>query len=233
MPRFRPARSILVHASLGVAAVLVAGCGKATVRPVASDPGFSMARLRADTVALSVAGHVRITEFKKTVEDVFGSDSVLGARLSARLLDSMTHGTPAIVVRAVSPAVAALWPQDSTADAPPGDPDTRWRAEAPRYVVRVYNLTVGGNREPIPAMTLPSGPHGEMAPASGGENVACVVGYDVEVWETVDEEGLVGLRRRTAFTVTGRANVVLFAHKMALEEALAAALRATLKQLRQ
>ncbi len=230
----RSACSILVPALIMIAmAALFTGCGKATVRPLATDPGFTMALLRQDSAALNVSEHVQVNEFNKPFDEFFGSGSALAARLSARLLDSLNHGTPSLSVRSSTPAVAALWPKDSAAAGTAEDLETAWQDQAPKFILRIHNLTVGNHREAIPATMIPSGPQGGMAPATGGENVACMVTFDVEVWEKMNEDGLAGLTRRAAFTVTGKANVVLFANKMALEEAISAAVRGTLAQLRQ
>jgi hypothetical protein len=71
-----------------------------------------------------------------------------------------------------------------------------------------------------------------MVPGGGGENESCIVRFDVEVWERFSDDGTVGVARRAAFTVTGKAPVVLFAYRSALDEAIATALNGTLGALR-
>lgn len=239
----RPDRKVLLPAALSallpgaamLGAVLLTGCGKATVHPGPVDAGFSLASLRADTTSVIVEGEVRVTEFEKSFEDVFGSGDSLAAAIEARLLDSLNRGVPALPARAGSPELAGLFaaqgegfdPVDEAAQ--PATPET-----APRYILRIRNVTVGNALKEIPSAVLPSGTANSMAPAGGGTSESCVVAFDVEVWENSKEEGTaLNMRRRAAFSVTGKADVLLYAYKSALEEAVAAAVRGTAKHLRQ
>jgi hypothetical protein len=241
----RPGRafSLVLPSSLSVCCGLFAallstaltGCGKGTVQEQWSDPGFSSASFREDTALLVVSGPVQVVEFKQTFREAFASESDLLAHLAARLLDSLNHGTPAIPVRTGGSETGNLFGNgsaESSAQTALGMTAANWENDSAHYVIRIRNITVGNAHDSIPVTLIPAGPQGEMVPGGGGETESCVVSFALEVWEKFDEDGTVGRTRRAAFTVSGKAPVVLFAYRSALDEAFATALNGTLGALR-
>jgi hypothetical protein len=197
-----------------VAALFLTACGKSTVRPVLADPGFEIASLRAGTSALIVDGDVRVAGFEDAFADRFGTGDSLASYLAARLLDSLNGGNPAIAA-ATAPTLN------------------------PRFVIHVRNIVVDRRTRELPAVILPSGSQNSMEPAGGGTSQSCIVTFDVDVWEqeaaaVVSDsfpEGSAGVRR-LVFSVTGVADVPLYAYKTALVEAVTVAARRTARHLR-
>jgi hypothetical protein len=213
------------HLALLCAAAFLAACGKATVRPGVPDPAFSLESLRSGSSGLVVSGDVRVTEFKKSFKAVFGTGDSLAAYLSARILDSLNRGLPRIEAYALPPSLFPF-PGDTAAAAPPAAPVPR--PAVPTHVLRIRNLAVEKSTRELPVMLLPSDPQ-NMMQAGGGKSEGCTVSFDVEIWETAGP-GL--LAPRYTFSVTGRADVPLYAYKSALKEAVNAAARGTARHLR-
>jgi hypothetical protein len=208
LPVFPPAFVVLS------VALFLAACGKSTVRPVLADPGFELASLRTGTAALIVDGDVRVEGFHDAFASRFGSGDSLAAFIAAELLDSLNGGKP-VIVASIAPALN------------------------PRFVIHVRNLIVERRARELPATILPTGGQQAMAPAGGGTSESCAVTFDVEVWEQDSAgvasenipEGASGVRR-LVFSVTGLADVPLYAYKTALVEAVNMAARRTARHLR-
>jgi hypothetical protein len=206
-----PHHRTLFHLHILMIAALLSACGKSTVKPGHTDPGFSLENLREGRTALIVDGNVRLAGFEAAFASRFGTGDSLATYLSARILDSLNSGNPAITALA-APAMN------------------------PRHIIHVRNIVVDQHTREIPTAVLPSGGPSRMEPAGGGSSKSCVVTLDVEVWETAAEgtqppDSASGFRR-LSFTVTGQADVPLFAYKAALVEAVNAAARRTAWHLR-
>lgn len=193
-------------------ASLFAACAKSTIKPGHTDPGFSLETLRTDTVSLSVSRNVEITAFEKSFAGSFASGDSLALYLSQRILDSLNHGEPQVPARAAS--------------------ETTPEKTAP-FQVRVSNITIGNFTRELPTMVLPTAGDNSMAPAGGGTSEYCTVAFDVEVWEADPVlGGSVQDSLRASFGVSAQAQVVLYAYKTALIEAVNAAARRAAWQLR-
>jgi hypothetical protein len=186
-------------------AIIFAACGKSTVKPGHADPDFALASLRADTSMLIVSANVQVAGFEKAFANRFATGDALAAYLAQRILDSLNAGDPKV------PAI--------------GITSTR----TARFRIQVADIAVGKAMRELPVLVLPSTGENALAPAGGGTSESCTVTFNVEVWEadSTREE-----TRRLSFTVTGRSDVVLYAYKSALVEALNAAARRTAWHLR-
>lgn len=215
MPGFRFRLSVFPVAFAAVSAALfLSACGKSTVRPVLADPGFELASLRSGTAALIMDRDARVEGFHDAFASRFGSGDSLAAFIAAELLDSLNGGKP-VIAAAAAPALN------------------------PRFVIHVRNIIVERRTRELPATILPTGGQQAMAPAGGGTSESCAVTFEVEVWEQDSvrvasdsiPEGSAGMRR-LVFSVTGLADVPLYAYKTALVEAVDMAARRTARHLR-
>jgi hypothetical protein len=227
-------RLLLAVSLSAILPMLLGGCGRGTVRPAAFAPGFSLASLSSAPSVLVVSEDVRVTEFKKSFSNAFGTGEILAAYISARVLDSLNGSIPKIATTPAASGLARLFaehPNDSLLAYVSTDSGA---FATPAYVLRIRNVTVGNAFSEIPRVVLPTAAPNSMAPEGGGTNESCIVTFDVEIWEFRGggNDGGRELARRGTFGVTGRADVVVYAYKSALVEAVRAATRVTARHLR-
>jgi hypothetical protein len=191
-------------AAILILAVLLAACGKSHVRPGHADADFDLASLRDGGVALEIDTAVTVTEFRRAYASAFGSGDSLASYLAHRLLDSLNLGNPLI------PAQRSGGSSD----------------ESPPHLVRITNIAVGNATRELPKAIVPGYGENVKTPAGGGTSESCVVTFEVEVLEIATGTS------RLAFSVTGTADVPLYAYKTALREAVNAAARRTVWHLR-
>lgn len=208
------------------AALLVTGCGKATVRPGTSDDGFSLSMLRSAPSAVIIDAEVSFSDLTPSYQSAFnsrfGTEDSLTSYLSAVLIDSLNRGTPRVP--------AALAP-----------------ALNPRHILIIRDLVVARGARGLPSTLLPTGGQKSMQSAGGGTSESWTVSFVVNVWESAREfhadsvvvdttsfevpDSTSGLLRYS-FAVSGSADVPLYAYKTALIEAVNAAVTQTARQLR-
>jgi hypothetical protein len=183
-------------------AVLLAGCGKSHVRSGTSSPDFDRAALRSGLV-IEVDTTVALNGFHRSFADAYGSGRAFASGIARRVADSLNGGTPRIPARLATDTGAI-----------PGTP----------YRLRLRNFAVDATARELPTMILPTYGANTKAPAGGGTSKGCAISLDVEILE--------GDATRLSFSVTGTADVPLFAYKTALREAAYAAARRTAWHLR-
>ncbi len=199
---------------LGVALALGA-CGKAAVKPGATAGGFRPESLREAPIALRVDTALALSgltpAYQEAFDERFGSAEAFSAWLSARLLDLLNNGSPAI---AAAITLAA---------------DTR-------YILVVRDLALARGERELPTALLPTGGQRSLQSAGGGTSQSWNFSFAVEIREIVRRtEGVLdtaGGKLRHAFEVTGAADVPLFAYKTALLEAVNVAADKAARHLR-
>lgn len=207
------------------ATFFLAACGKATVQTGTARAGFTLTDLQSGMSAVIVdAVLIRndlTTSYEEALAERFGHDDSLSSYLTARLIDSLNGGTPRVA------AVSA-----------PG--------LNPRHIIHVRDLVVARVARAVPTALLPTGGQQNMQSAGGGTSESWAVAFEVEVWrptgvfvhtgEETDEgtrvpDSTTGVREYS-FSVTGRADVPLYAYKTALVEAVNAAATEAARHLR-
>lgn len=231
MRAFRPvfrtphttAGMVLSLLAVTVSTLVLAACGKATVRSGEAREGFSLTDLQSGISAVIVDAAVERADLTAPYRDAFterfGDSDSLSTYLTARLVDSLNNGTPRLA------AVSA-----------PG--------LNPRHIIHVRELTVSRVTREVPTALLPTGGQQSMQVAGGGTSESWAVSFEVDVWRPVgvvteeSESGDVNVPdsatsvREYSFSVTGRADVPLYAYKTALVEAVNAAATEVARHLR-
>ncbi len=224
MRTFRPvfrshpavARPTYLLVSLVLPALLLAGCGKATIQTGTAREGFTLTDLQSGISAVIVdAGVIAkdlTTPYQNALTERFGHDDSLSSYLTARLIDSLNGSLPRVA------AVNA-----------PG--------LNPRHILHIRDLTVARVTREVPTALLPTGGQQGMQAAGGGTSESWAFAFEVDVWrptgvfvhagEDSDEDARVPDSttgtREYSFSVTGRADIPLYAYKTALVEAVNAA----------
>lgn len=207
--------------------LLLTACGKATLTTGSLRPGFTLTALQGGASAVIVDAVVDTVDFtpsyRTAFAERFGSADSLSSHVAALLIDSLNAGTPRL------PAVLA-----------PG--------LNPRHIIHVRNVTVRRDARDVPSALLPTGGQREMQAAGGGTSEAWSVSFEVDVWRPTGAlpdvgDGYVATGQESdgtepgslippdsatgvkeySFSVTGRADVPLYAYKTALVEAVNAA----------
>lgn len=220
------ATGILLSALLP--ALLLAGCGKGTVRPETVAPGFTPSQLRDGTLWIMVDTAVVVDGMEDTFDDVFGSGAGLAAFLGSALRDSLARGLPAFDAQ---PAPAVVEAEHAVVDTVDAHPERGAVADVlpthnAGHIARLTNLRIARTTRTLPTANLPSGTQPGVEPAGGGTSEGCELVFDLEL----RDNGTGALRAR--YRVTGQADVPLHAYRTALREAVQASVRASVRLLR-
>lgn len=226
--RTRHARAVAACMLVALAAstLLLAACGKATVKSGMAREGFVLTDLQSGISAVIVDAGITpqnlSTPYRKALAERFGDGDSLSSHLAARLIDSLNGGTPRV-----------------TAVGAPG--------LNPRHIIHIRELTVSRVTREVPTALLPTGGQQSMQAAGGGASESWAVSFEVDVWrptgllgnaaedtsaETASVPDSATSVREYSFSVTGRADVPLYAYKTALVEAVNAAAAEAARHLR-
>ena len=143
---------------IAIGLFLLAGCSRSTVSTSFSAPGFSLADLRTSPSQLVVAPEVEVKAFKKTYSALFRDSTVLSARISRKIRDSLD-----------------LPLTDST-------------IPSSKYVIFVRSVTIEDSLLPIPEIPLPGPGSGTMQPTHGSTGIAVIVTFNVEILDKALEK---------------------------------------------
>jgi len=212
--------SSLLAAAFAGAGLLLAACAAPNAISRVTPEPFARASLREAPVTL-LAPRIRVLEFRRAVDDAYGSPDSLAATLARALRDSLGGGSPPVAAR-----LAAADVPDSVelADAP--DALEAARAAGSRHVLRLRRLVVTHALRELPVIATPGQGEG-YARSGGGTSESCVVTFEVEIW---DVQGVPA--RRHAFVVTESSEILLWAYRSALKNAVNRAVRAAAAHLR-
>jgi|GEM_PF-4291655 len=225
-----------------VASLLLVACGKAMVKPGATAEGFTLATLRAGTSAVIVDADVATSNLTPSYQEAFnvrfGTGDSLSSYLAALLLDSLNRGTPkvpAVVAPALNPRYILIVRDLSLARGTRELPS----ALLPTGAQQGMQAAGGGTSESwtfsfVVNVWETAGRSFDVDDADSGQGVAAPRGADsTGAVEDVSPaaDTLNGLLRYS-FSVSGVADVPLYAYKTALEEAVDAAVTKAARHLR-